>query len=385
MSNQLDRKHAQALGLNLEKLELLRSRALREIEEGLLPSAQIALAREGRIAWSETFGDADSETLYPIFSCTKAITSAAAWLLIEEGKLDIEEYVCDIVPEFGTNEKEGIKVKQLFLHTAGFPAAPFAPLDWDERGARLARFSRWRLNWPIGEKFEYHPTSSMWVIAEIIERRSGTEFRSFVRERITEPLGLNDLFVGLPREENHRVAELVNVGDPLTSEDYARLGLPEPPVTEVTEEAILSFNRADIRAVGIPGGGGITTAADLALFYQALLAGGLPGKSKVWSRATLDYGLNVISGDYFDAMTGKKVNRALGLVVAGDADRNFRGFGHSNSELSFGHGGAGGQIAWADPKTGISFVYLTNGHDRNPLRMGRRGVGLSSKAAVVAD
>ena len=385
MSTQLDRKHAQALGLNLEKLELLRSRVLREIDEGLLPSAQIALAREGRVAWSETFGEADSETLYPIFSCTKAITSAAAWLLIEEGKLDIEEHVCDIVPEFGTNEKEGIKVKQLFLHTAGFPAAPFAPLDWDERGARLARFSRWRLNWPIGEKFEYHPTSSMWVIAEIIERRSGAEFRSFVRERITKPLGLNDLFVGLPREENHRVAELVNVGDPLTSEDYARLGLPEPPVTEVTEEAILSFNRADIRAVGIPGGGGITTAADLALFYQALLAGGLPGKRKVWSRATLDYGLNVISGDYFDAMTGKKVNRALGLVVAGDADRNFRGFGHSNSELSFGHGGAGGQIAWADPKTGISFVYLTNGHDRNPLRMGRRGVGLSSKAAVVAD
>lgn len=385
MTDQVNPDHAEALGLNLEKLELLRSRALREIDEGLLPSAQIAVARNGRIAWSEAFGDATADTLYPIFSCTKAVTSSAAWLLIEENKLDVQDYVCDIVPEFGTNEKEEIKVEQLFLHTAGFPAAPFAPLDWDDRDARFARFARWRLNWPIGEKFEYHPTSSMWVIAEIIERRSGEDFRSFVRKRITEPLGLRDLFVGLPREENDRVAELVNVGDPLTSEDYARLGIPEPPVTEVTEEAILSFNRADIRAVGVPGGGGITTAADLALFYQALLTGGLPQKPKVWSRSILDYGLRVISGDYFDAMTGKKVNRALGLVVAGDADRNFRGFGHTNSELAFGHNGAGGQIAWADPRTGLSFVYLTNGHDRNPLRMGRRGVGISNKAAVLTE
>ena len=380
-----DVERAQELGLNLDKLEALRTRARREVDEGLLPSAQIAVAREGQIAWLETFGDAADTTLYPIFSCTKAITSSAAWLLIEEGKLNTQEVVADIVPEFGTNEKETVTVEQLFLHTAGFPAAPFAPFDWDDKEARYSRFSRWRLNWPIGSKFEYHPTSSMWVIAEIIERKSDSEFRSFIRDRICEPLGLKDLFVGLPEDENDRVAELANVGDALTSEDYARLGIPEPPVTEVTEEAILSFNLPGIRAVGIPGGGGVTTATDLALFYQALLTGGLPGTSQVWTRSILDYGLKVISGDYFDPMTGKKVNRALGLVVAGDADRNFRGFGYTNSEDAFGHGGAGGQIAWADPANGLSFVYLTNGHDRNPLRMGRRGVSLSNRAAVLAN
>ena len=69
------------------------------------------------------------------------------------------------------------------------------------------------------------------------------------------------------------------------------------------------------------------------------------------------------------------------VVVAGDDARNFRGFGHLNSELAFGHGGAGGQIAWADPATGISLGYCTNGHDRNPMRLGRRGVSISNKAA----
>ena len=381
----MDRKFAakpETIGLDPQKLKELTRRVRREVDEGLLPSAQIAVAREGRVGLFETFGEADNNTMYCVFSSTKAIMSAAAWLLIEEGKLDVKERVALIVPEFGTNGKEVVTVEQLFLHSAGFPSAPFRPLEWDDRDARLGRFSRWRLNWTPGSRFEYHPTSSMWVIAEIVERRTGKDFRAFIRERIIEPLGLTSLHVGLPAEQNHRVAECVHVGDALTSDDYARLGMPEPPVTEVTEDAILTFNRPEFRAVGVPGGGGIATAADLALFYQGLLHGGAAGGPEVWTAETLAMALEVRSGDLVDPLYGKRVNRALGVVVSGDAERNFRGFGHANSPSAFGHGGAGGQIAWADPATGISIGYCTNGHDRNPLRLGRRGVGISSRAAV---
>ncbi len=372
----------ETIGLDRQKLAELTRRVRRDVDEGVLPSAQIAVAREGRVGLFETFGDADNNTMYCVFSSTKAVMSAAAWLLIVEGELDLEERVAEIVPEFATNGKEVVTVEQLFLHSAGFPGAPFRPLEWDDREARLARFSRWRLNWAPGSRFEYHPTSSMWVIAEIVERRSGKDFREFIRERVIEPLGLTDLHVGLPAEENHRVAECVHVGDGLTSDDYARLGVPEPPVTEVTEDAILSFNRPEFRAVGVPGGGGVATAAGLALFYQGLLHGGALGGAEVWSAETLAMALEVRSGDLVDPLYGKRVNRALGVVVAGDRERNFRGFGHRNSPLAFGHGGAGGQIAWADPASGVSIGYCTNGHDRNPLRMGRRGVGISNRAAV---
>ena len=373
---------SKTIGLDPQKLKELTRRVRQEVDEGLLPSAQIAVAREGRVGLFETFGEADNNTMYCVFSSTKAVMSAAAWLLIAEGKLDVKERVAAIIPEFGTNGKEVVTVEQLFLHSAGFPSAPFRPLEWDDRNARLARFSRWRLNWAPGSRFEYHPTSSMWVIAEIVERRSGKDFRAFIRERIIEPLGLTGLHVGLSAEENHRVAECVHVGDALTSDDYARLGVPQPPVTEVTEDAILTFNRPEFRAVGVPGGGGIATAADLALFYQGLLHGRAAGGPEVWTAETLAMALDVRSGDLVDPLYGKRVNRALGVVVSGDADRNFRGFGHANSPSAFGHGGAGGQIAWADPATGISIGYCTNGHDRNPLRMGRRGVGISSRAAV---
>ena len=86
-----------------------------------------------------------------------------------------------------------------------------------------------------------------------------------------------------------------------------------------------------------------------------------------------------------DMTVGTTTNRGLGICIAGDGKRNLRGFGHTNSEHAFGHAGAGGQIAWADPATGISFAYCTSGHDQNPIRQGRRSISISNKAAVCAD
>ncbi len=384
----------ESVGIDPKKLDELFERAEREVREGLLPSCQIAIARKGMIAGMQTVGSvtcegretlATNETLYCVFSSTKAITSAAAWLLIQEGRLGTDEVVADIVPEFGTNGKDVIRVEQLFLHTAGFPTAPFRPPDFLIRERRLERFAKWRLNWEPGSRFEYHPTSSMYVIAEIIERRSGLSYGEFVRKRIAEPLGLEDLWCGLPRDQHARLADIVHVGEAMTEEDYRKLGVARPPVTEVTEENLAHFNRPEVREAGIPGGGGTMSAADLALFYQSLVNDGcsLDGE-EIWKPETLRMALEVRSGDLRDPMFGKPVNRALGVVVAGDAERNYRGFGHTNSPLAFGHGGAGGQIAWGDPETGISLGYCTNGHDRNLMRVGRRAVGISSRAASCA-
>ena len=182
--------------------------------------------------------------------------------------------VAELVPEFAENGKQDVVIEQLFTHTAGFPHAPFSPPDFTETEKRRARFAAWRLNWAPGTKFEYHPSSSMYVIADIVERLSGQTYADFVRERIAQPLGLEDLWVGLPREQHARLADCVHVGEALTEADYAKLGVPMPPVTEVTEEAITGFNRPEVRLAGIPGGGGTMTAAELALFYQALLDGG---------------------------------------------------------------------------------------------------------------
>ncbi len=383
------------VGLDPNKVEALFERAAREINEGLLPSAQIAIARNGKVAAMRTVGHAvqggadqpaTNDTLYAVFSCTKGIMSAASWILIGEGKLDIRERAADIVPEFASNGKDAITVEQILLHVAGFPNAPYAQSEWNDRARRLERFASWRLEFPIGDRYFYHPTSGFWVIAEIIERRTGMDFRDFVRTRIAAPLGLNEMYLGLPRELNSRVADLVWVGDPLSPDELRKMGMPVIPENEVNEKLLLGFNNPEVRAAGVPGGGGIMTAAELALFYQGLLHNRARDGSQIWKPEVLSEAIRPRSGDYFDPFMRHKVNRGLGVVIAGgDGKANYRGFGKTNSPDAFGHGGAGGQIAWADPATGISLGYCTNGYDRNDVRQGRRGVAISSLAAVCAS
>ena len=129
------------------------------------------------------------------------------------------------------------------------------------------------------------------------------------------------------------------------------------------------------------GGGAVSSAADLALYYQGLLHN--PGKTSdpdVLADAT-----GHVRNTFPDPLTGVPANRGLGVVIAGDDGRSAgRGLGHTVSPRAFGHNGAGGQVAWADPDTGLSFVYLTNGLDRNQLREWRRSSGVASKAAVCA-
>jgi len=368
------------LGLDPLKIQKLLDRARREVDAGLLPSVQIAVARHGRLAVFETFGEAGSESLFVVFSATKAIVAAAAWLLIQDGLLHESERVSEIVPEFGANGKEAVTVEQLLTHTAGFPAAPFHPLEWTDVGQRMKRLASWRTDWEPGSRFMYHPTSSMWVVAEVIERRALMSFQQFVRERIVEPLNLPDLYLGLPHAQFPRVQASVHVGEEATEADFRALGLPLPVPNEVTEEAISSFNNAEILAIGVPGGGGVMGAAELALFHQGLLHGGLG--EKIWQEATLSRARAVRTGGLTDPTTGQEANRALGIVVAGAQHANLRGFGNTGSPRTFGHNGAGGQLAWVDPDTGISLGYCTNGHDRHVLRRGRRGTAISSLAAV---
>jgi CubicO group peptidase (beta-lactamase class C family) len=186
--------------IDSERLEAVFARAQRDVDEGVLPSAQVAIARQGKLASVRTFGAAvqggdekaaTDETLYTIFSSTKAVVAVAVWILFEEALLKLEERVADIIPEFATNGKEIVTVEQVLLHTGGFPYAPFKPESWGDREARAEAFQRWRLSWKPGTRFEYHPTSGHWVLAEIIQRRTLMDFRDFIRERVTGPVGLD--------------------------------------------------------------------------------------------------------------------------------------------------------------------------------------------------
>jgi CubicO group peptidase (beta-lactamase class C family) len=386
------------VGLNPDKVQALMDRAARDVKDGVLPACQVAIARNGKIAAMQTFGravqggldkPATDDTVFVAMSATKAITSSALWLLIQEGKIGPADKIVKYVPEYGTNGKESTTVEHLLIHTAGIPTAPGSFKDWGDHKRRLERFAQWRPINPPGEKFFYHVHANYWPIAEAIERITGKRLGDFVRERIAEPLGLPDLHIGLPRAVQPRMADVKWVGEPAKDEEYQKLGItpPRAALGSITESAILEMNDPEMRETDFPAGGLMTTAGDIALFYQALLNDGKAHDgTRIWQSDMLREARRIRSGKLIDPARGIVANRALGIVIAGDDGKgNLRGFGRTNSAESFGHPGFGGQIGWADPASGISFGYLTNGYDRNDLREGRRGVAVCSLAGACRD
>ncbi|MGH2728792.1 MAG: serine hydrolase domain-containing protein, partial [Actinomycetota bacterium] len=207
----------------------LRARALRDVEEGLVPSCQLALARDGELIAFETFGDATDDSRYTIFSVTKALVAAAVWRLVSEGKLRYEDRVADLIPGFEANGKGAVTLDHLLLHTAGFPRAPMRPEDGATGAGRLARFATWRLDWEPGTATEYHTTSAHWVLAELIERASREDFRTF-----TSRAGLS---LGPAEALDVRI-----VGDPAAIGTVERGGGDTLALPEIRADILLRYN-----------------------------------------------------------------------------------------------------------------------------------------------
>ena len=220
------------------------------------------------------------------------------------------------------------------------------------------------------------------MLAEIIDRVTGGDYCDFIEARITGPSGLPGRLLGAPVEEQGGVATLVNVGEPATPDELeAVLGVRELPDHRGDARGARSqFNAPEVRALGVPGGGGVMRAADLALFYQALLH----NPAGIWDPEVLADATGTGAQQPARAVDRRPREPRARRDHRGRrrAARTSAGFGHTGSPRTFGHNGAGGQIAWADPESGISFAYVTNGMDQHVIRQGRRGIALSSLAAV---
>ncbi|MFZ9628071.1 MAG: serine hydrolase domain-containing protein [Ilumatobacteraceae bacterium] len=362
-----------------EHIDALRARAQQEIDDGNIPACQFALALDGEVVVHETLGAAPANARFAMFSATKPIVASVVWQLIGDGLLDPSLPVASWWPGFAANGKQDVTLEQVMVHTSGFPNAEIDMAAFDDRPARVTQMEQWATEWEPGTRFEYHALSAHWVLAELIARVTGDDHRLAVRTRVLDPLGLDRLELGVPLDRQGDVQDLVTVGEPPTPAEVGRaLGLDvdiELPPSTITLDM---FDIPAVRAAGLPGGGGISDAASVARFYLALL----DDRLGLWDPAVLhDATANV--RNRLTGMLGFSAERTLGLETAGDGPaKRFRIGGGATSPATFGHGGAAGQIAWADPVTGLVFVFLTNGVDRNFLREARRGMDLCRLAAA---
>jgi len=357
-------------------------RAQREVDERL-PACQVALARHGELIAFETFGKATNDDRFLIWSCSKALSGSLVWMLASEGLIDFEAPVASYLPEFASNGKDVITIEQLLTHTAGIPNAPLGPNRWADSAGRRRAFSRWRLNWEPGTRYEYHAVSAGWVLMELAIAVTGRDYRDLITERILDPLGLDRLRLGIPAADQSDVVDLTVVGEPATEEEWTAAGFPYPGAPVIPAVALLSMNAPAAREVGIPSGGACSTAADVAMFYQALL----DDRLGLWHPDVLADVTGVVRNTFPDKPKGGlPANRTRGLVVRGShrGAKRMMHFGPATSPATFGHDGAGGQIAWADPATGLSFCFLTNGMEANLLHEARRCQDFATLAAACA-
>jgi CubicO group peptidase (beta-lactamase class C family) len=241
------------------------------------------------------------------------------------------------------------------LHTSGFPNAAIPRTA--SRDERRAAFARWQLEWEPGSRFEYHATSAHWVLADIVERVTGRDFRDELHDRVTAPLRLPRL-----------------LGAPIDGVvDCARVGAPPEGFDNVSSQ-----NDPAVRATGVPGGGGLATAATVALWYQAVL------QNRLWDDTVWHDVVTNVRCTLPDPLMGVPANRSLGLVLAGDDGLHqfrYAAFGRTNSPRAFGHAGAYMQIAWADPASGVSFAFCKNGCNEDQIGDAGRVLPLSDLAA----
>ena len=326
--------------------------AREEIDRGL-EGCQLAIGLRGEVVHTSSHGIAAPTTRFWVASATKPILSSAVWILMHEAGLDITRPVADFVPEFAEGGKQDVTIEHVMVMTSGFANAPITPEDGGDRARRRARFAQWQLETRPGEAYAYHGISAHWVLADLIERVTGEDFRDFVERRVTAPMGLPRV-LGIPREHQGDVAQL------------------SPRASNAVRNAIDYATKIE---VGEPGGGASMTAAELALFYQGLL----DDRAGIWEPGILADALGRVRCTLPDPLMGMPANRTLGVVIGA-------GFGTTwaRSSTAWGWPGLGGQVAFAEPVSGLSFAFLQVG-DLDEVGPFRRGVKFSNLALDLAD
>ena len=359
---------AATVGIDPARLDILLRRVRLEVEQGYLPSAQVAVAKDDQLVAFETYGDARPDQRYILQSAGRGVVAGVIWKLIGEGLLSTDERVGDIIPEFATNGKEVVTVEQVLTHTAGLPFAPLGFPKMQHRAQRLEAFSRWRLTYEPGAQFQYHLTSAAWIIGEVVERRTGLDFAEYVRTQIAEPLGLSLELKVPPERQRDTIAwptAIDRVSDDQEVDPWGPWYLADP----------------DILAAGEPSHSLVGTASDLVLFYQALFHSGLWSPEAVAEGSRIHVSM-VPVGEQIYGGGGAVTHTGLFLTVAGDSPGTW--MPATASPATFGNGGAPCQLAFIDPEVGVSVAFLTNGYPMSGYDYARHGNNLRINIANLA-
>jgi len=323
---------------------------------GKIPGAAILVARNGIPMEPRCFGrmhpEADSSPIQPdsiflVASVTKPVTVAATMLLVERGKISLNDKVASIIPEFGNRGKDQIRIRHLMTHTSGLPDMLPENQKLREKQATLKEFVRLIYDltpdFPPGTNIQYQ-SSGIAILGEIIERIEGISLPEFLHREIFQPLGMNDTALGAQGLQADRVAH-VNTAD-------MEMGGVRMQNTD------WDWNKPYWRNFGAPWGGMFTTVADMFRFCQMFLNGGEFEGARVFKSETVK-AMTTDQTTSMEAIPMSAKQQAWGLGWQLQPEFGFPYFGDLVSPGSYGHSGATGTLVWVDPIQWLICVLFT--------------------------
>ncbi len=341
-------------------------------------------------------GDADptgtpvtAETLFPVFSVSKGITATAVHVQAARGLLELDAPIARYWPEYAANGKGEITIRHVLTHRSGVPQVP--P---DLTVERLGDWE-WITDWlaqatplcPPGTRSQYHRMSFGYLLAEVVRRTdaAGRDFPGFVREELCEPLGMRDIWFGVPAEEESRVAVLTWGAEPPTAPQVEPTPLAEMAMPSAVTVIPEIYNQRAVHAACIPAAGGIMSARATAKLFSLLANGGEVGDVRLLSREQL-LELTTPRPDplELDELIGMVVSVGTGGYWVGPSPVT------GNGAHVLSHGGAGGSMGWADLDSGLAaaithnrmFIDTPHGHPFVPLADAIRAVAEQRTTAV---
>ncbi|MCF1594281.1 serine hydrolase domain-containing protein [Streptomyces muensis] len=329
---------------------------------GELPDyeGQLCAYVQGRKVVDLWAGDGcEADSLYGVFSSTKGAAHLVVALLIQDGTLEPDRKVTYYWPEFGAEGKAGVTLRELLSHRAGLVGldAGFTRDELADDRAIAERLADQRPFWRPGTAFGYHALVIGALTGEVVRRATGRTLQELYEERVRAPYGL-DFHLGLPEEleprfrsvqpmaptpEQQAVLDSVPQGPHTLSSIAFNTHVPDPG------ELVDYANSRAVRASGPASAGGVASARGLAGMYAAAISelGERPPLLKPDTVAEVGQ----IHSTGYDLVARAHKSYGLGFQATADTWYPFLGAG------AFGHSGAGGSQAFADPRAGLAYGY----------------------------
>ena len=330
-SARLPRVAPESVGMSAARLAMIDDVVYRGIRAGGFPGAAVIVARHGGIVWQRGYGTLDwrsgvavdpERTMYDLASLTKvAATTAAAMVLVDEGKLRLDERVTHYLPAFTGGLRDQVTIRDLLMHRSGLPAGRDISMREGPESARSAVLATSLVREP-GSEYEYSDLG-MDVMGFVIERITHQPLDQFVRRAVYAPLGMRSTMF---RPEPSLRSRIAPTEEPI----------PRGEVHDPTARAL----------GGVAGHAGLfSTASDLAVYAQLMLDEGLAGKTRLFADS--------IARAFTKPGPGW---RGLGWQTCpGDGS-----CGQYLSTHAFGHTGFTGTSMWIDPERDLVVIVLTN-------------------------